>query len=207
MFAPPANLSTLGSLINASVLRYLELQGTYTVDVPLELPSLMVLDLRLGAVLEAAAVSPGPALVTANGKYSAILGGRFDCSTATNVTGKEFTGISVDGTGITVRGSTVSDCGFGNGYESGNIRVRGHGSEVSGCEVSGGARGIWTETITSSVVHDNHIHHTAVGIDVDGTSGRKLARVNSILTVAVRRSSPERVQQCDRAFHRIWALV
>jgi hypothetical protein len=182
MFAPAGNISTMGALVNSSVLRYLELEGTYIGDVPFVLPSLMVLDMRhASAVLQAAATSPGPALVLATGKYSAILGGRFDCSTASNITGKEFTGISVDGVGITVRGATVTNCGFGNGYMSGNIRVRGHGSEVAHCEVAGGARGIWTETITSSVVHDNSIQHTAVGIDVDGGSGPHVSVYNNLI--------------------------
>ena len=181
LFAPAANVSTLGSQINGSVLRYLQLEGTYTADVTFSLPSLMVLDMRSGAVLNAPEVSPPSVLVLASGEYSAILGGHFDCSTAKNITQKEFTGISADGTGITIRGATVTGCGIGNGYESGNIRVRGHGSEVSGCEVSYGGRGIWTETITSSVIHGNHAHHTAVGIDVDGTSGPHVSVYNNVV--------------------------
>jgi len=181
MFAPAANVSTLGSQINGSVLRYLQLEGTYTADVTFALPSLMVLDMRSGAVFNAPEVSPPSVLVMASGKYSAILGGRFDCTTAKNITQKEFTGISADGTGITIRGSMVTGCGIGNGYESGNIRLRGHGSEVSGCEVSYGGRGIWTETVTTSVVHGNHVHHTSVAIDVDGTSGPHVSVYNNVL--------------------------
>lgn len=183
MFAPAANVSNLGGLVNASVLRYLQLEGTYIADIPFELPSLMVLDMRhASAVLRAAQVSPGPALVSASGKYSAVLGGLFDCTTARNVTGREFTGISADGEGITIRGATVMGCGMGNGYESGNIRLRGHGSEVSHCVVTGGrARGIWTETITSSVVHHNYIHHVGVGIDVDGESGPHVSVYSNVM--------------------------
>jgi hypothetical protein len=181
MFAPAANLSTLGGLINASVLRYLQLEGTYTADVTFTLPSLMVLDMRAGAVLNAQEVSPPSVLVAASGKYSAILGGYFDCSTAKNITNKELTGLSADGTGTTIRGATVTGCGFGKSYESGNIRLRGHGSEVSDCRVSGGGRGIWTETVTSSVVHGNQVRHTSVGIDVDGTSGPHLSVYSNIV--------------------------
>merc|ERR1712195_256384 len=137
--------------------------------------------MRAGALLNAQAVSPPPVLVAAAGKYSAILGGSFDCSTAKNITNKELTGISADGTGITIRGATVTGCGFGKSYESGNIRLRGHGSEVSDCEVSGGGRGIRTETVTSSVVHDNRVRHTSVGIDIDGASGPHLSVYNNIV--------------------------
>lgn len=182
LFAPPANLSTLGAVINSSVMRRLELEGTYTADVPMQLPSLFILDMRPGASMVALSDAfPGPALVMASESYSAVLGGLFDCSTAKNVTSKEFTGISSDGKGFVIKGATVAGCGFGSGYMTANIRVRGHGSEVASCEISGGARGIWTETITSSAVHDNHVHHTAVGIDVDGTSGPHLAVYNNLV--------------------------
>ena len=68
-FTPPANVSTLGGLVNASVLRYLQLEGAYIADVPFVLPSLMVLDMRHpSAVMTAAEVYPGPARVGASGE-------------------------------------------------------------------------------------------------------------------------------------------
>merc|ERR1712196_453802 len=103
-FVPPANLSTLGAVINGSVMRRLELEGTYTADVPMELPSLFILDMRPGGSIVALANAfPGPALVTASKPFSAVLGGLFDCTTAKNVTSKEFTGISSDSTGFVIK--------------------------------------------------------------------------------------------------------
>ena len=35
--------------------------------------------------------------------------------------------------------------------------------------------------VTTSVVHGNHVHHTSVAIDVDGTSGPHVSVYNNVL--------------------------
>ena len=49
----PKTLLAAVSLVNSSVLRYLNLEGAYFADAPLVLPSLFVLNLTKGAVVDA----------------------------------------------------------------------------------------------------------------------------------------------------------
>ena len=77
--------SQVTALVNSTQLRRLRLTGAYTADATLSLPSMFVLALDQGATYSGAKEGlPGDginSLVAANGTYyTAIVGGRFDCS-------------------------------------------------------------------------------------------------------------------------------
>lgn len=76
------------SLVDSRVLNYLRLQGTYYADVPLMIPSFMVLDINQGYIVAASTLThevqlQGTALVMLNNvRFAAVLGGTVDATNA-----------------------------------------------------------------------------------------------------------------------------
>ena len=171
------------SVFNASNLRYLHLQGAYLADIPLLLPSMLVLKLDDGASIRAAANLSDPRNATRHAglvhlvgaKYSAIEGpGAINASTnagngsAVPPRGGQygFQAVHVeDSFHCSVRGVRLSaDSGSGAIHVTGGLAV-----EVAGCDIGGGmvwaggrrdaGRCVWVIATSRALVHDNHVHH------------------------------------------------
>ena len=140
------------SLVNSSVLRYLELEGNYLADVPLQLPSLFVLKLN-GSLSDAANLTsnaPGGAwprftgLVTLNDTtFTAVEGGTYN-ATVHNATAVQAIGV------LNSFHTTVRSVRANSQYASAIGINGGSANEITRCECGGDAarmsptRGIWT---------------------------------------------------------------
>ena len=118
------------SLVNSTQLRRLRLNGAYIADATLDLPSMFVLALEEGTTYrgseELGLSSDGIInMVQANGTYyTAVVGGHFDCG---EVPMRHYGTTGIFGGHVhafTVTNVTVSNCGLGNNYSTGNVMVQ-----------------------------------------------------------------------------------
>ena len=176
------------SLVNNSVLRYLDLQGHYYADAPLLLPSLFVLRLN-GSLIDAANLtshplngdaSAYPGLVTLNSTtYSAVLGvGTAPTINASTHSGTQMHAVSV----LNSQKSAVRGLRAVSQWET-CVGIRGgvH-NEVSSNDVGGepgrttSGRGVWTLATSRAYVHHNHVHHADKhALDFDAYTGASVA--------------------------------
>ena len=188
LFAPvsPKNYSGV-SLVDHTVLRYLELEGDYMCDEPLRLPSLFVLKLN-GTLSEAEnlTLTDRPrfsALVLLNKtSYSAVIGGTYNSSrypTPAGSRGMQAITI-VDGHRNAVRNVRAVA-----GFESAIGINGGSENEVADSDVGGEdgnvspARCIWTLSTDRALVHGNHVHHCEKhALDFDAYTSTSVAYNN-----------------------------
>ena len=175
------------SLIDDSLLRYLELEGDYICDAPLRLPSLFVLKL-FGSITDAPTLSNNfpkwSALVMIDDvSYTAVDGGIINasvCSTtdiqAVTMTNSTYCSIR------NIRASAWSDAMVGV--------TGGKHNEITNCDIGGYEgrvvnstridRGIWSLAHSHGYIHGNYIHHvTAYGIDFDAYTTNSIAFNNT----------------------------
>jgi hypothetical protein len=182
---------TSAVLINSTVglLSYLTLTGTYDADVPLGLPSQLILAMDDATIVASPAFS-GEAFIIANGSaFAAVVSvagpahALIDCSAALVAA----TGVlAVNSPFFLLDGVTVSGCGNtgpANSWSAG-VHLRGEpfttGGEVAHCIVRDGSRAIWTETISSVLIHGNYVFNNSKhAIDFDAFSTHGVAFNNS----------------------------
>ena len=180
------------SLVNNSLLRYLDLQGHYYADAPLLLPSLFVLRLN-GSLADAAnltshplngdnTASPGLVMLNAT-TYSAVLGvGNSPVINATTHDGTQMYAVSV----LNSQKTAVRGLRLVAQWET-CVGVRGGShNEVSSNNVGGApgrttpaTRGVWTLATSRAYVHHNHVHHSDKhALDFDAYTGNSVAWEN-----------------------------
>lgn len=176
------------SMVNASVLRYLKLSGTYFADQPLRIPSLFVLELN-GALIPAANLSLADtskytAMVElVNVSFSAVIGGVYDCSSLPVVDGRNgYQAITIVGGGKNAVRSVRASASSSESAISVNKSPH---AEVSYCNVGGSAtavsvgRAIWCLATNKALIHDNFVHHVSMhAIDFDAYTSLSLAYNN-----------------------------
>eukprot|EP00729_Bicosta_minor_P017317 gene17317-15047_t len=165
------------SMINSTLLRYLELDGTYLADVPLQLPSLFVLQLAPTAVIAPAAnltlenTSTFMALVELNDiHFSAVLGGTIDASSLNSSAfeypyRRGYQAVAIKGgSNNAIRGVRAA----ANNSDSAVGITQSPRSEIANCDIGGSpsnssaqtvGRCIWILSSSHALVHDNHVHH------------------------------------------------
>ena len=180
------------AIINGTQLRRLRLTGAYIGDQTLHLPSLFVLALDEGTTYRGSATGlpdphpcpiwqppglpcpPRPAdgnsMIQLNGTYfTAITGGHFDCADMPRTFHGSAAISAWKCTSFVLSNSTLSNCGIGRNWSSGNIGVaHGNHGEIAHTKIYGGSRSIWTQFETGLAVHHNEIHGMW---DADGHSG------------------------------------
>ena len=159
-------------------MRYLHLEGDYTADAPLKLPSLFVFRLT-GTLTEDANLVARPRwdamVMMDNVEYSAVDGGTYDATVSSAMQA-----ISIkNGHRCSIRNVRA------NGNYEATIGVYGGSrNEITNCDIGGSAgapsgdRGIWTISSSRVYITNNHVHDKLggvkgkpFGIDVDaGTS-------------------------------------
>ena len=178
------------SMVDSSVLRYLDLGGDYMADAPLSLPSLLVLRLS-GSITDSknlsesplnGAPSAYPALVMLNGTtFSAVVSKNNRSRAVINAsvhTSTKMHAVSVlDGQKNSVRGiRALAQWQTAIGVRGGSQ------NEVSSCEVGGVAgqpiasRAIWTIATSRAYIHHNHVHHSNMhALDFDAYTSNSVA--------------------------------
>jgi len=158
------------TMANGTALRYLSLDGDYKADVPLSLPSLLVLKLQ-GSITPAANLTAGKtrfgALVQQNGtRYSAVIGGTIDASSLPVRGDEEFGYMALSITGGSMNSIRNVRAMANNSDSVIGINLASH-SEVSDCVVGGDdgdlgmlqTRCIWTLATETALIHDNHVKY------------------------------------------------
>ena len=180
------------SIVNSSVLRYLDLQGHYFADAPLLLPSLFVLRLN-GSLVDALNLTTHPVngdtnaypgLVTLNSTtYSAVLGvGSAATINASTHSGTQMHAVSI----LNSQKTAVRGLRLVSQWET-CVGIRGgvH-NEVSSNNVGGesgrttpATRGVWALATSRAYVHHNHVHHADKhALDFDAYTGNSVAWEN-----------------------------
>lgn len=168
------------SIINETTLRTLDLQGQYTADEQLNLPSLFRLRLS-GSITLKAGVSTSTrfaALVAINGsQYSAVLGGNYNASGDNG-----YSGISVvNSTACTVKGVHVSS------DINGIVVHASQRNDIVGNDIGPGKfRGIWSLVAGRNTFRENHIHDCqGHALDFDAYTTNSLAYQNTVTGAAI----------------------
>jgi hypothetical protein len=184
------------SMVNASVLRYLVLDGDYLADVPLRLPSLFVLQLASTASIKPAAnlslenTTTFTGLVEMNDvRFSAVLGGTVDASSlpaeATDYPYRRgYQAVAIKGGSnnairhVQLRANN-SDGAVG-------INQSPHG-EIAHCDIGGGPGGqgmtrgrcVWCLATSHALVHDNWVRNcSSHSLDFDAFTSSSAAYNN-----------------------------
>ena len=167
---------------NASTMRELTLEGDYTADVPLRLPSRLYFRLDGQVRGEVTAENQRPnackddrcALVEIGPgtSFVSITGGNYLCEGGTAY------GISCQACGgnVLIQDLNASSCGQGNIH----FYAAGPAVEIKNVESSLSNRGVWSQTPSRKVlIQDSHFHHNvADGIDLDSMSQNVMIRRN-----------------------------
>ena len=184
------------SMINASLLRYLVLEGDYLADVPLQLPSLFVLQLD-----GATTIKPAPTLPLSNtsrftalvelrdAHFSAVVGGTIDASSlpASAYAYPDRRGYQaitiVGGANNAVRHATLR----ANNTDAAVSVNTSPNAEIAYCDVGGGPSGqgqtkgrcIWTIATSRALVHDNRVRNcSSHALDFDAYTSASAAWSN-----------------------------
>lgn len=174
---------------DGGLLRHLYLEGEYFADMPLRLPSLLVLHLN-GSITDAANLTADPfngdskafpGIVMLNGsQYSAIEGGTVN---ATAHPKTQMQGVAIlQGHRNSLRGVRAL-----SNWQSA-IGVRGgSNNEIVNCDVGGdpkygniAARAIWSIATERNYVHHNYVHHADMhALDFDAYTASSIAWANT----------------------------
>eukprot|EP00943_MAST-04B_sp_MAST-4B-sp1_P002828 g2828.t1 len=182
---PKTILATV-SLVNSSVLRYLNLEGAYFADAPLVLPSLFILNLTNGVVVDANNITnslfngmPHVGLITLNKtKYSAVIGGIVNATTHNT---SKMLAVSV----LNSERNTIRSVRALSNFQT-SIGVHGGSqNEIANCEAGGDegypilGRAIWLLATSKCYVHHCHVHHSLNhALDFDAYTSSSIAYNN-----------------------------
>ena len=169
-------------IVNDTVLRYLDLQGTYLADAPLVLPSLFVLRLN-GSIVDANNITNSRfngvshvGLITLNQTvYSGVIGGIINATVHSNT---QMQALSL----LNSRRSTVRRLRALSNWESAIGVKGGEQNEISHCDTGGTAanatlgRAIWLLATSSGYVHNCYVHHSLThALDFDAYTSSSVA--------------------------------
>ena len=184
------------SLINASTLRYLLLDGAYLCDVPLRLPSLFVLQLGAGASIKPATNLSLDNTTTFTGlvemsdvHFSAVVGGTVDASSLPAEAfdypyRRGYQAVAIKGgSNNAVRHVSLR---ANNSDGAVGINQSPHG-EIAHCDIGGGPGGqgmtkgrcVWCLATSHALVHDNHVRNcSSHSLDFDAFTSTSAAYSN-----------------------------
>ena len=184
------------SLINASALRYLLLDGAYLCDIPLRLPSLFVLQLAAGASIRPAANLSLENTTTFTGlvemsdvHFSAVVGGTVDASSLPAEAfdypyRRGYQAVAIKGgSNNAVRHVSLR---ANNSDGAVGINQSPHG-EIAHCDIGGGPGGqgmtkgrcVWCLATSHALVHDNLVRNcSSHSLDFDAFTSTSAAYSN-----------------------------